>query len=57
MNDLANLKSNIDKLDIGKFETALIDLTKLSDVVWSCESCEVVKLWKKLYMMNLLEKF
>ena len=33
MNNLANLKSNIDKLDIGKFETALIDLTKLSDAV------------------------
>ena len=30
---LNNLKSQVDKLDIGKLETALIDLSKLSDVV------------------------
>ena len=30
---LASLKSEIDKLDIGKVETTPVDLTKLSDVV------------------------
>ena len=31
--DLANLKSEIDKIDIGKSRTAPIDLGKLSNVV------------------------
>ena len=31
--DLARLKSEIDKLDIGKLETTPVDLSKLSDVV------------------------
>ena len=31
--DLASLKSDIDKLDIDKLETALVDFSKLSDVV------------------------
>ena len=30
---LASLKSEIDKLDIGKLETTPVDLKKLSDVV------------------------
>ena len=35
--DLASLKSEIDKLDIGKLETTPADLSTLSDVVkkWS----------------------
>ena len=32
-NGLANLKSEIDKLDIGKLKTTAVDLNKLSDVV------------------------
>ena len=31
--DLATLKSNTDKLDIGILETTLVDLNKLSDIV------------------------
>ena len=31
--DLANLKSKIDKLDIGRLETTPVDLSKLNDVV------------------------
>ena len=31
--DLSNLKSKIDKLDIGKLEITLVNLSKLSDVV------------------------
>ena len=31
--DLANLKSNIDKLDIAKLETTPVDLSKLNDIV------------------------
>ena len=37
--DLANLKSEIDRLDIDKLETTPVDLSKLSDVVKN----EVVK--------------
>ena len=37
--DLASLKSEIDKLDIGKLETTSVDLSKLSDAVKN----EVVK--------------
>ena len=36
---LSNLKSKVDKLDIGKLETIHVDLRKLSDVV----KYEVVK--------------
>ena len=31
--DFATLKSDIDKLDIGKLKTAPVDLNKLSDIV------------------------
>ena len=31
--DLANLKSKIDKLDIGRLETTPVDLSKLNDVL------------------------
>ena len=31
--DLASLRSDSDKLDIGKLETALVDFSKLSDLV------------------------
>ena len=31
--DLASLKSDVDKLDIGKFKTTYVDLSKLSNVV------------------------
>ena len=37
--DLANLKSKVDSLDIGKLKNTLVDLGKLSDVVKN----EVVK--------------
>ena len=30
---LSSLKSKVDKLDIGKIETAAVDLSKLSNVV------------------------
>ena len=42
--NLSNLKSRVDKLDIGKLETAPIDLSKLSNVVKD----DVVK---KMYIM------
>ena len=31
--DLASLKTEVDKLDIGKLQTTPVDLSKLSDVV------------------------
>ena len=31
--DLASLKSDVEKLDSGKLETTLVDLSKLNDVV------------------------
>ena len=31
--DLGNLKSNFDSLDIDKFKTVTVDLSKLSDAV------------------------
>ena len=43
--DLASLKSEIDKLDIGKLETTPVDLSKVSDLA-------KMKLLKRLYMMN-----
>ena len=43
--DVASLKSEIDKLDIGKLETTPVDLSKVSDLA-------KMKLLKRLYMMN-----
>ena len=43
--DLASLKTEIDKLDVGRWETFPVDLSKLTDLVKN----EVVK---KTYMMN-----
>ena len=45
--DLASLKSEIDRLDIGKLETTPIDISKLSDVVKN----EV----QRLYLVNQLK--
>ena len=47
--NLANLKTEIDKLDIDKFAPIPVDLSKLSDVVKN----DVVK---KLCMINWLQK-
>ena len=44
--NLAGLKTEVDKLDIGKLTTVAVDLSKLSDVVKN----EVVK--KKLFIIN-----
>ena len=46
---LANLKTEVDKLDIGKLAPVPVDLSKLSDVVKN----DVVK---KLCMINWLQK-
>ena len=46
--NLANLKTEVDKSDIGKLEPVLVDLSKLSDAVKN----DVVK---KLCMMNWLQ--
>ena len=42
--DLANLKSDVDKLDIGKLKNLPVDLSKLSDVV-------KMMFLKKMYIM------
>ena len=47
--DLASLKSDIDKLDIGKLETTLVYLSKLSDEV-------KMKSLKRLNITNWLRK-
>ena len=47
--DLANLKTDVDKLDIDKLTPVPVDLSKLSDVVKN----DVVK---KLCMINWLQK-
>ena len=47
--NLANLKAEVDKLDIDKLEPVPVDLSKLSDVVKN----DVVK---KLCMINWLQK-
>ena len=47
--DLAGLKSEINKLDIGKLETTPVDLSKISDIVKNR--------LKKLYMVNRLKIF
>ena len=49
--NLANLKTEVDKLDIDKLAPVPVDLSKLSDVVKN----DVVK--KKLYMINCLQKW
>ena len=46
--NLANLKTEVDKLDIDKLAPVPVDLSKLSDVVKN----DVVK--KKLFMINWL---
>ena len=48
--DLANLNSDIDKLDIGKVETTLVNLIMVNSLVKN----EVIK--KTLYMIILLKK-
>ena len=47
--DLVNLKSKVDKLDIDKLKTGLIDIIKLNDVVDN----DIVK---RLYIINCLQK-
>ena len=47
--NLANLKTDVDKLDIDKLIPVPVDLSKLSDLV----KYDVVK---KLYMVNQLQK-
>ena len=44
--DLAKLKAEIDKIDVGKLKAVPVDFTKLSDVV----NDEVVN--KRLYIIN-----
>ena len=43
--NLANIKTQVDKLDIGKLETVPVDLSKLSNVVKN-------DVLKRLYMIN-----
>ena len=47
--NLANLKTKVDKLDIGKLAPVPVDLIKLSDVVKN-------DVKKKLCMINWLQK-
>ena len=47
--NLANLKTEVDKLDIDKLVPIPVDLSKLSDVV-------KMMLLKKLYRINWLQK-
>ena len=47
--NLANLKTEVDKLDIDKLVPIPVDLSKLSDVVKNV-------LLKKLYIINQLQK-
>ena len=47
--NLANLKTEVDKLDIGKLAPVPVDLSKLSDVV-------KMMLLKRLCMINWLQK-
>ena len=49
MANLANLKSEVDKLDIEKLKPVLTDLSKLSDVV-------KMMLLKRLIIINQLQK-
>ena len=48
--NLANLKTEVDKLDIDKVAPVPVDLSKLSDVV----KIDVIK---KLFMINWLQKY
>ena len=48
--NLANLKTEVDKLDIDKLVPVPVDLSKLSDVVKN----DAVK---KLFMINCLQKY
>ena len=54
--DLANLKSDVDKLDVANLETTLVDLSKLSDVVKNddVKKTEYVELVIKLIILILL---
>ena len=54
--DVANLKSEINKLDIAKLETAPAELSKLSNVVENAvvEKAEYNELAKKLMVFRLL---
>ena len=54
--DVANLKSEINKLDIAKLETAPAELSKLSNVVENAvvEKAEYNELAKKLMVFGLL---
>ena len=54
--DVANLKSEINKLDIAKLETAPAELSKLSNVVENVvvEKAEYNELAKKLMVFRLL---
>ena len=54
--DVANLKSEINKLDIAKLETAPAELSKLSNVVENAvvEKAEYNELTKKLMVFRLL---
>ena len=47
--NLANLKTEVDKLDIDKLAPVPVDLSKLSDVV-------KMMLLKRLFMINWLQK-
>ena len=46
--NLAKSKAKVDKIDIDKFKTVLVDLSRLSNVV----NNEVVKKKKKMYKKN-----
>ena len=54
--DVANLKSEINKLDIAKLETAPAELSKLSNIVENVvvEKAEYNELAKKLMVFRLL---
>ena len=54
--DLANLKSDVDKLDVANLETTPVDLSKLSDVVKNddVKKTEYVELVIKLIILILL---
>ena len=54
--DLANLKSDVDKLDIAKLETTPAGLSKLSNVVKNdvAKKTEYTELVKKLIKLILL---
>ena len=54
--DLANLKSEVDKSDIGKLETTLVDLSKLSNVAKNdvVKKIEYDELVKKVNVKNII---